>query len=209
MRMRQLLLGALLVGLLAASGPAQAQDATWFITEIQAGYAVGSAFPETPTGLEARLTGGFGGKFVNFPVRFYGVVNLAYQRLSGRGPAISDTEIDRSWISWSFGLRTLTPIAPRLRLLLEADLGRASVSSTANVRAGRERYTAQDDSFLIVIGAGLQYRFNLYFSLGARVDASFATSFDAYDPISEIAGVPSERAGSVSPSVLISATLHL
>ncbi|MCA9514453.1 MAG: hypothetical protein KC635_05885 [Myxococcales bacterium] len=206
---KALLIGALMLALLPLSSGARAQDATWFITEIQAGYAIGSAFPETPTGLETRLTGGFGGKFVNFPTRFYGVVNLTYMGLGGSGAAIDDTEIDRSWISWSFGLRTLTPIAPRLRLLLELDLGRASVSSTANVRRGREIYRNEDDSFLIELGAGLQYRFNLYFSLGARVDASIPTSFEAYDPISEIAGVPSERAGTVSPSFLISATLHL
>jgi hypothetical protein len=210
--MRRLVTSAIFCLAITAVGAASAESrpGTFLIAEGGAGFSVGDAFAESPSGYATRLTFGGGGKFVNFPTRFYGVVNLTLAGYSGTvGSGALQAETDRSWFAWSAGLRTLTPIARNLRVLFELSMGRASVSSEAVLGGGRERFKTEDASFLVEVGAGIQYRFAYRFSIGIRADLAIPTSLDEFDVLAELAGAKSGSAGSMNPSALATLTLHL
>ncbi|PKN55592.1 MAG: hypothetical protein CVU56_20330 [Deltaproteobacteria bacterium HGW-Deltaproteobacteria-14] len=189
---------------------AHAAPGTIMIVEGQAGYTMGSVFSEGPDGFGARVTLGVGGKFKGWPTRFYGIANITTASLGGTiGSGIDRAETSRSWFSYSFGIRMLSPVARNLRFLADISLGRALVDSSATVLAGSERYQTQDDALLVEIGVGLQYRLALNVSIGARVDVAIPTNLDSFDLLGELAGSPSTDGGLMNPSFLLTVTLHL
>lgn len=189
---------------------AQAAPGTIMIAEGQAGYTMGSVFSEGPDGFGARLTLGLGGKFKGWPTRLYGIATITTASLDGTiGSGIDRAETSRSWFSYSFGLRMLSPVARNLRFLADVSLGRVLVDSAATVLAGSERYKTQDDALLVEIGVGLQYRFTLNVSVGVRVDVAIPTNLDSFDLLGELAGAPSTDGGLMNPSFLATLTLHL
>jgi len=195
---------------LFAATPAAAAPGTIFIAEGQVGYTLGSSFAESPDGLATRLTLGVGGKFRGWPTRIYGVFNLGHAALSGRiGSGVDAAETERSWTSWSFGLRLLSPIVRNLRFLGEISLGSGSVETDAVVLGGQERYRTEDDALLVELAIGLQYRVSLHVSVGVRADVDIATNLDAFDLATELAGGDSRESGLMSPSFLATLTLHL
>jgi len=206
--MRTSLLALVMCAMIGGVG--RADPGTWFMVEGGLGYGVADAFPEAPTGLSTGLTLGFGGKPKGWPLRFYGIVNLAW----GSYDADVTSDVDRSTIarstfSYSAGLRVLAPLYRRLRFLSEVTIGGYSVASEAALASGAEHVSNDDGSFLVGIAAGLQWRFNLWFSLGARADIQFPTGLSSFDPIAEAAGTPSSNAGASNFLFSLTATLHL
>lgn len=187
-----------------------AEPATWFIVEGGLGYGMGEAFAEAPTGITTGVTLGFGGKPKGWPLRFYGIVNLGWGSYDGQVESDVDrSTIERSTFSYSAGLRILAPIYRRLRFLSEVTIGGFAVASEASLANGAERVVADDGSFLVGFAAGLQWRFNLWFSLGARIELQIPTGLDAFDPIAESAGAPSSDAGVSNVGFGLTATFHL
>ncbi len=194
----------------AAQAPRPRPPSTFFIVEGQIGAGIGSVFAEDPDGLATRITIGGGGKLVGLPTRFYGVLNISMNSYSGViRDEVNHASTSRSLFGWSAGLRTLTPIAPQLRLLAELSLGQVSVDSAAELYGSLERYQTVDQSFLVELGFGLQWRLNLNFSLGAKVDLSFPTNLEDYDLLGAIAGAKATDVGSFNRAILVSLTLHL
>ncbi len=189
---------------------AEAAPGTHVIVEGQLGWGGGSAFADAPAGLVSKLTLGVGGKFKGWPVRFYAIGNVTLADYAGELQTSSgNAETNREWFAWSLGVRMLAPIAPRLRLLVDASVGAGSVSSSAILNGGREQVSASDTTSVLEMGVGLQYRLHYRFSIGLRGDFTFPLSLDAFDVVSEFAGARSSDGSAMNPSVLLTATLHL
>jgi len=205
-----LIAGVVVATLAVAPASAAEGQGTHFIAEAGLGYAVGSAFPESPAGMTTRIAIGAGGKLVGHPTRFYAIASLGLSTLRSTidGP-LSRARTDRDWLTWSVGLRTLTPVAGRLRLLAEVGAGQALTWGSVSLFGGREIYRAEDTSFLIEVALGVQYRAGRSFSVGARVDLQIPSSLETFDVLAELGGVPSHRAGTVNPGLTLTATLHL
>lgn len=205
--------GCALIALATICGVASAKApkrGTIFLGEAEFGYAAGCAFAEQPDGVGGRVTVGAGGKLKGFPTRFYGTISFTYAEYSGDvKSSLHRAETSRSWMAWTAGLKTLTPIAGRLRLLLGLGLGGAMVDSLAEMNGGVERLRSDDSTFLIEVGVGLQYRLNLHVSLGARADLAFPVTLEEFDVLAETNGVPSSEAVPINPSALATLTVHI
>lgn len=194
----------------AFGGTSQAAPGTWFVVEGGLGYGMGEAFAEAPDGLATNFTLGFGGKPKGWPLRFYGIVNLGWGSYDGEVTgSLERSTIERSTFSYSAGLRILAPLYRRLRFLSEVTIGGYAVTSEGALGNGAERIAADDGSFMVGFAAGLQWRFNLWFSLGARLDLQIPTGLDSFDPIAESAGLPTSDAGISNVGFGLTATLHL
>ncbi len=205
--------GCGLIALAMISDPAAAKprkQQTFFLGEAELGYTAGCAFAEQPGGVGGRITLGAGGKLKGFPTRFYGTVSFTYTDFDGDVSGRQhQAETSRSWMSWTAGLKTLTPIAGRLRLLLGLGLGGAIVDSLAEMNGGVETLRSEDSTFLIEVGVGLQYRVNLHLSLGARADLAFPVTLDEFDVLTETNGLPSTEGTPINPSALATVTVHI
>jgi len=206
--MKRLLMSLMFV--LAAAPPALAGRGTFLITEGELGFGVGDAFPEGPTGMAGGVTLGAGGKPKGWPLRFYGIMRLDWGGLAGTASGADEqAEIERDTFAWTAGLRIVAPMYRRLRLIVDTTLGGYSVETRGVFGGGAEELVSQDSSFLVGFGAGLQWRFTLGFSLGARLDVSIPTGLEAFDPIVETVGVPTRGAGIANLGFGLTATLHL
>ncbi len=207
--MRSVLL-ALVSTALLSEGTGHAAPGTFLILEGGLSYGMGEAFPEAPSGYATELTIGAGGKPKGWPLRFYGILNLGWGSYEADvAGAVERATIRRETFSWAAGLRIVAPIKYRLRFFAESTLGGYTVGSDATLGGGVERIASDDASFLVNLGMGLQWRFNLWFSLGARVDLQIPTGLDAFDPLAEAAGVRSSDAGFSNVGLGLTATFHL
>ncbi|MCC6624698.1 MAG: hypothetical protein IT385_25840 [Deltaproteobacteria bacterium] len=203
------LLAAITV-VLGLGSAAHAKPGTFLIAEGEVGFGLGDAFPEGPTGIVGGVTLGAGGKPRGSPLRFYGVLNLGWASYSGEVDSpIETATIERDTFAWSAGLRVISPIVRRLRFFAEATLGGYAVTTEGRLGGGAELVRADDGSFLVGFAAGLQWRFNLAFSLGARFDLAVPTSLESFDPIAEAAGAASSAAGFANLGFGLTATFHL
>lgn len=211
MRLIALLIAASCLAPTSAAAASGAPDpGTFLISELQVGYGFGAVFAEAPSGLAVKATIGAGGKPRGWPTRIYGVINVGVGFYGGAIAAQSGSiETERPWVSWSVGVRLLTPLDVNLRLLADISLGQACVTSRATVLDGAERYTVEDDALLVEIGLGLQYRVIRALSVGGRIEAAIPTNLDPYDLISELSGAASRDGGVVNPSFFLTATWHL
>jgi len=206
--MRALLAAIILVT--GLEGSALARPGTFLIAEGGVGFGLGEAFPEAPSGVAGGVTLGVGGKPKGSPLRFYGVLNFGWGSYSGDVTSrVEHATITRDTFTWSAGLRVISPIYRRLRLFGEATLGGLAVTSEGRLGGGSELVRGDDGSFLVGFATGLQWRFNLAFSLGARVDLTIPTSLEGFDPIAEMAGAPSANAGLGNLGFGLTATFHL
>ncbi|MFO0746830.1 MAG: hypothetical protein U1F43_14330 [Myxococcota bacterium] len=193
-----------------AAGAAHAAPGTFMIVEGDLGYAMGEAFPEAPTGLATGITLGAGGKPKGWPLRFYGVLNLDWESLTSDVTSPGErSSLTRDTFAWSLGLRVIAPIRNRLRFFSEVTLGGYSVASTSTLGGGAEQLSSDDGSFLVRFAAGLQWRFNMWFSLGARIDLKVPTGLQSFDAIAEAAGASSSNAGISNVGFGLTATFHL
>lgn len=207
--MRAMLL-AMGLASVALGGASRATPGTFLILEGDLGYGMGEAFPEGPTGLTTGLTIGAGGKPKGWPLRFYGIMRVGWGSLTSdvQSPTERST-ISRDTFAWSAGLRIITPIKHRLRFLAETTIGGFMVDSEAILGGGVERVASDDGSFLVHFAAGLQWRFNLWFSLGVRADLDIPTGLQSFDPIAEAGGTASRDAGISNVGFGLTATFHL
>ncbi len=196
-------------GLLAGER-ARAAPATIFIGEAWGGYSFAGAFPEDPSGPTGGVTVGLGGRPRGLPIRFYGIASLGFSHLDAtRREPFDHATVTRDVVAWSFGLRTLAPLAAKLRVFADFAIGGFHVASAAVLDDGAERLESHDGSFLVSIGAGLQYRPLTHLSLGARAEFAIPTGLETFDPLAEVSGFDSDAAGAANVNVLLTATLHL
>jgi hypothetical protein len=203
--------------LIAGSTPAawageptrRARPGTFFFAEAGLGFGLGEAFAEGPSGLATGFTLGAGGKPKGWPLRFFGIARFAWSELDADiDSGLERSQIERSVIDWSFGLRVIAPISGRLRFLVDTTLGGLHVESDAILGGGAERITSDDASFLVAFGLALQYRLLYNFSLGARMDIAIPTGLESFDALAEAAGASSANAGVANLGWTITATLH-
>lgn len=193
------------VGATAAAAPG-----TFFFIEGGVGLGLGEAFPEGSTGLATGLTLGAGGKPRGWPLRFYGVLNLDWAGLSADFQSPSErSTIERQTFGWSVGLRVIAPVVQRLRFVAETSFGALAVDGTASLGGGAEVVSVSDSSFLVHFVAGLQWRFNLWFSAGLKCDLQIPTGLRSFDPLAEAAGASSSDGGIANLGLGLTATLHL
>lgn len=195
-----------------ASASAHARDrrpGTFLLAEVGAGYGLGEAFAEGPSGLATGVTVGAGGKPKGWPLRFFGIMRLGWASLDADvSTALERSSISRDVFEYAFGLRIIAPIEGRLRLVSDVTIGGAEVTSEATIGQGAERIASDDASFVVGFALGLQYRLHYNFSLGARMDLAIPTSFDSFDALAEAAGVSSDEAGFANMDWALTATLH-
>lgn len=175
-----------LAAVLAAVPVAEARRGTHFVVEAGAGAAFGTGFPENGGGYALRTTVGWGGKIKGFPPRFYLIASARFAQLDARverGSMVS--EIGREVLDASAGIRVLLPIR-RLRILGEVTLGGATLTSTARLNGGLERFETDDSSFAVYLAAGLQYRLHRNLSIGVLAEWSLPTDRREFDFVAEV-----------------------
>ena len=205
-------LGLAVLGGMLVAGSAQARDprpGTFLLAEVDAGFGLGDAFAEGPTGLATGLTFGAGGKPKGWPLRFFGIMRLSWASLDAEVETrLERSTIEREVFGYCFGLRIIAPIEDRLRFLSDVMVGGTQITSQATLGDGAERIASDDGSFMIELAFGLQYRLHYNFSIGARMDVAIPTGLDAFDALAETAGVSSNEAGAANLDWALTATLH-
>lgn len=151
---------------ISASSPALARG-THFLLEAEgsAGITDGGSFA---TGFGGTL--GYGGKFKGFPLRFYLVTSVLWDRVSGEFDG-SITYADRTSrdLSLLAGPRLYIPLGRSLRLFFQFTTGVAWSQSVWNAN-DMEHYEPSDTSWVVRGSGGLQARLTPGLSLGLGVD---------------------------------------
>lgn len=177
--------------------PEQHDPGTHFLAGVEGGLAVSGGVD-----FAGALTFGIGGKFVGFPLRFYGLGEVGYAA-AGHSDLLEGRPFNetRSMFDLALGLRVVIPVIGPLRVFVDALGGTAMVSSTLE-REGMAPLEATEWSWAGVLGAGVQVRVFHELSLGARLRLLFAD-----DPLSGLRdqltiGTP------VPVSIAVGATWH-
>lgn len=179
------------------------------LLELQAGQnlAYGQGGQAEP-GPCMGLTLGVGGKFKGNPTRIFLIGRLDHGNMVqlDKG-ALGTTRLERDYTSFGLGARLLWPLAGRLRLHLDFTGGRRYQSGL--VQGGNipsmESTAVQTE---VGFGAGLQYRFFKWLSLGLRGDWSGAVGGDV-DFVREVAGMEDQSGMDARIRWLTTFTIHL
>lgn len=208
-----------LVLVLGALGPvvaesfaerALASGSSYWMAELDVGPALGAAFPETPTGLRYGVTLGAGGAPAGTDLRIHLILQVGHQTLGASDLSrIERTGLERSVVEVSAGLRMGSLLGPRFRLFGELGFGHAFVATEATLGGGAEVLAQRDDSFLLRLAAGAQFRLHSLVSLGARMDVGFVTGLMAFDPLAEMAGADGTAQGAALMDWVLTLTFHL
>ena len=200
---------ALAVALIAAAVPrvaAAGGAGTHLLVEANLGLGIS---PVTYLGPNFAYGGlvGIGGKFRDFPLRFYFVTGADSISFSGEGSnPYTGTAFtaERTYVDIFGGLRLLLPIYDQIRVYADI-LGGAAYIDGSVTRADGPSVTKQD-WFAEFIGAlGLQYRWHEMASTGMRAEISFGSQ-DA-EVLDTYAG--EGEGGGVRFSVLVTQSWHI
>jgi hypothetical protein len=207
---RNLTLAPAVVAALLASAPAADAAAgevgTHLIAELNLGLGIA---PETYLGPDFAYGGlvGVGGKFRDFPLRFYFVAGADSVAFSGDGTNPNTGTAftaDRTYVDIFGGLRLLLPIYDQIRAYVDILGAAAYIDGTINRADGPS--IGKQDWYAEFIGAlGLQYRWHEYASTGIRAEVLFggqeAEVLDTYAGQGE--------GGGVRFTVLVTQTWHI
>jgi len=195
----------------AGGGPAQAKDggSSYWMMELDLGWGAGIAFPEGPSGLKTGVALGVGGAPRGSPLRFNFMLHIDLQELSASDISRAEpTTISRTLIQTSIGLRVGSMFSARARAFFELGLGHLFVDTRAELGGGRERLKQSDDSFVLTLALGAQYRFHQRFSLGARMDFTLPTGLRGFDALAEMAGADGTDGGAMNLDWVLTTTFH-
>lgn len=155
-----------LVAGIAAESAAQSR-ATRFILEGGGGIGL-TDNAEFATWAGGTL--GYGGKFRGFPVRFYLITSVMWDRTStSMENSISYADRTATDLSWLAGPRLYIPLGRRVRLHMAGEVGGAWSRSRWSVN-DLERYEPNDTSFVARFSGGVQVRFLRALSVGVTLD---------------------------------------
>jgi len=182
---------------------------SYWMAELDLGWGVGAAFPESPDGLKTGIALGVGGSPGGSPLRFHLMLHLDFQELSAAGSSrLEPTSIERSLVQTTVGMRLGAMFSSRARGFFEVGLGHLFVATKAALGGGMERFELSDDSFVLQLALGAQYRLHQHFSLGLRMDLSMPTGLLAFDPLAEMAGADGNDGGAVNFDWALTTTFH-
>lgn len=213
-------LSVVLAAVLAAPLAAQAQDKDEEETEATAGthllaeVNLGLGIPPVSylgPGFSYGGALGIGGKFVDFPLRFYFIVGAASVDFAGDGthPYTGlGLSTARTYVDIFGGLRLLLPIYDELRVYADFLAGAGYIGGSVNRAEGPTVGPTIDKSDWFaegIIAAGLQYRWHHYASTGFRVETIFGNQ-DA-ELLDAFAG--QDSGSGVRLSILVTQTWHL
>ena len=199
----------LAIGLLAAGAPRVASAGgagTHLLVEANLGLGIA---PVTYLGPDFAYGGliGVGGKFRDFPLRFYFVTGADSISFSGEGNnpyTGTGFTAERTYVDIFGGLRLLLPIYDQIRVYADILGGAAYIDGTVT-RADGPTVTKQD-WFAEFIGAlGLQYRWHEMASTGIRAEVLFGSQ-DA-EVLDTYAG--EGEGGGVRFSILVTQSWHI
>ncbi|MBI5498841.1 MAG: hypothetical protein HY907_01250, partial [Deltaproteobacteria bacterium] len=150
---------------------------------------------------------GVGGKFRDFPLRFYFVTGADSISFSGDGSNPNTGTAftaERTYVDIFGGLRLLLPIYDQIRTYVDILGGASYIDGTVSRVDGPS--VSKQDWFAEFIGAlGLQYRWHEYASTGIRAEVLFggqdAEVLDTYAGEGE--------GGGVRFSVMVTQTWHI
>jgi hypothetical protein len=156
--------------------PERRDPGTHFLAGIEGGMAISGGVD-----FGGAVTFGIGGKFVGFPLRFYGLGEVGYAA-AGHADQIEGRPFQesRSAFDLALGLRVVIPVFGPLRVFVDA-LGGAALVSAMLEREGMATQEATEWSWAGVLGAGVQVRVFHELSIGARLRLLFAD-----DPLSDL-----------------------
>jgi opacity protein-like surface antigen len=205
--------GVAVVAMIWALSPGAVRAAqpspSYWMAELDLGWGVGAAFPDSPGGLKTGVALGVGGSPGVSPLRFHLMLHLDFQELSADGLSrLEPTWIERSLVQATVGMRLGAMLSSRARGYVELGLGHLFVATRAELGGGAERFEQSDDSFVLQFAVGAQYRLHHHFSLGLRMDMSIPTGLMAFDPLAEMAGADGNDGGAVNFDWALTTTFH-
>lgn len=199
----------LFAGTASPDGVHAAPAPSYWIAELDLGWGVGAAFPESPDGLKAGIALGVGGAPGGSSLRFHLMLHLDLQALSADGLSrLEPTSINRSLMQTTVGLRIGAMFSSRARGFFELGLGHLFVETEAQVGGGSERFEQSDDSFVLQLAVGAQYRLHQHFSVGFRMDLSLPTGLQRFDPLAEMAGADGSDGGAGNVDWVLTTVFH-
>jgi hypothetical protein len=195
---------------LAVASPAAAEEeggaGTHLIAELNLGLGIAPVTYLSPDFAYGGMIG-VGGKFRDFPLRFYFVTGAESVDFSGSGTQ-SHTGVpfsaERLYVDIYGGLRLLLPIWSGIRVYLDC-LGGAAYLDGQVSRSDGPSIRKQDWYAEWTVAAGVQYRWHEYASTGIRAEVLFGGQgtevLDAY------AG--EDSGGGTRFSVMVTQTWHI
>ena len=192
--------------LLAPASAAAGEVGTHLIAEVNLGLGIAPVTYLTPNFAWGGLLG-IGGKFRDFPLRFYFVLGAESVDFSGEGThpqTGTPFSAERLYVDIYGGLRLLLPVYDQIRVYLDCLGGAAYIDGQA-WRADGPSIQKQDWFAEFTVAAGLQYRWHEYASTGIRAEVLFggqdAEVLDTY--------VGEGEGGGTRFSVLVTQTWHI
>ncbi len=199
------------VALLA--GVAAEAAGSHFVLEMNQGLSVPLGYGD---GYEAGygwgMTLGVGFKLKDNPIRFYAIGQFNASSFSGDFEYNGRRRlVDRAITDVSGGLRLLLPVqGQNLRVFAELSLGQAQVESSATSPdlPGRIRIQDADADVALFTGAGAQWRFSYWFSLGGKADFGFIFDDDEFDAVTLATTGDGDAGQTGRLNLSLTATLH-
>ena len=182
-------------GVLGAVASPSAKGVSYLI-EARAGAGYGGGFAEGGWGLGGGLSLGIGGTFEDQPIALFGTLHFGLQSFDGEiRNALHHSDISRTIISWTVGLKCATWVSPEFSIVIEAGFGGLTLESASSLNGGMESLRSSDGSFLADVGGGIDYHVGSGMRLGLRFNASFPLGLETFDFLAEASGGASDEAG--------------
>jgi len=165
-------------------------EGTHFVVEPYTGIVFNQGFNlENAVGFESGAFLGVGGKLKGFPPRFYLYFSVSQTFFGDDDVYLSHRdahgEVCRSYTRLVGGLRTVIPLFWRLRLNLDV-AGGSLFSQNHYQESGVRPIEYSEDLVVVELGAGLNWRFFEWLSVGLMVDYTFVAEDESGDLIASI-----------------------
>jgi hypothetical protein len=169
--------------------PPRKKGGTFFIAEVHSGATWLINCKELSPQFTLATTLGFGGKFSNFPMRFYLIGRLGWNYASVHGTDQNPFDMRRNTLEYSVGLRLLMPIIKGLRIYADFMLGGTSYLSSMKI--GNTYYIYKDRSThgTAFFGGGVQYRFAEWLSVGMHTDVGIPLVEVRFNPLLQMVSI--------------------